>query len=283
MRPLSRLPAAAARALAGVVFDLDDTLLDRGALSEAAYSALFRLREAGLALVACTGRPAGWGEILQRQWPVDATVAENGAIALVREGPGGRIAALDGLDRAARRARRAELVATAAELLRRFPGAALADDNDARVTDVTVDIGEHIRVPPEDVQEMRAWLRARGVRTLQSSVHLHLTFEADDKATGVMRVLRARFGEDPTAARGRYAFVGDSGNDGPCFAAFSLSFGVANVRAHLGSLSVPPRFTAPSPMGRGFAEIALRIAELRAGAPCDGAVAASRSGDPGRG
>ncbi|WP_437622798.1 HAD hydrolase family protein [Sorangium sp. So ce1151] len=280
MKPLSLLTADAASALAGVIFDLDDTVLDHGALTEAAYGALFRLRETGLALIACTGRPAGWGEVIQRQWPVDATIAENGAVALVREQAepladprgvvapsAGRIAALDGLDRGARQARRAELIALADDMVRRFPAAALADDNDQRVTDVTIDIGEHRRVPPEDVQRMRAELRDRGVRTLLSSVHLHLTRDPSDKATGVVRLLSTRFGEDPTRARYRYAFVGDSGNDGVAFAAFTLTFGVANVRAHLGKLSVPPRFVASLPMGRGFAEIAHRVAELRKNAP----------------
>ncbi|XXT19955.1 HAD hydrolase family protein [Sorangium sp. So ce429] len=280
MKPLSLLTADAASALAGVIFDLDDTVLDHGALTEAAYGALFRLRETGLALIACTGRPAGWGEVIQRQWPIDATIAENGAVALVREQAepsadprggvapsAGRIAALDGLDRGARQARRAELIALADDMVRRFPAAALADDNEQRVTDVTIDIGEHRRVPPEDVQRMRAELRERGVRTLLSSVHLHLTRDPSDKATGVVRLLSTRFGEDPTRARYRYAFVGDSGNDGVAFAAFALTFGVANVRAHLGKLSVPPRFVASLPMGRGFAEIAHRVAELRKNAP----------------
>jgi hypothetical protein len=243
-----------------VVFDLDDTLLDHGALSEAAYGALFRLREAGLRLFACTGRPAGWGEVIQRQWPVDATVVENGAVALVGEGR-----ALDGAARTARaaRGRRAELLELAEELTRRFPATALADDNDARWTDVTLDIGEHRSVPAEQVQEMRALAHARGVRTLQSSVHLHLTREVDDKATGAVRLLVERFGEDPTRALARHAFVGDSANDGAAFAAFTLTFGVANVRGHLGRLSVPPRFVSPSPMGRGFAEIAARLVALR--------------------
>ncbi|WP_437780539.1 HAD family hydrolase [Sorangium sp. So ce1097] len=284
MEPLSLLTPGAARSLAGVIFDLDDTVLDHGALTEAAYGALFRLREAGLALIACTGRPAGWGEVIQRQWPIDATIAENGAVALVREpagllggaglhgGPapadgGGRVVLLGGLDREARRARRDELVALADDMVRRFPAAAIADDNDQRVTDVTLDIGEHRRVPPEDVQKMRAELRDQGVRTLVSSVHLHLTRDPSDKATGAVRLLSARFGEDPTRARHRYAFVGDSGNDGVAFAAFALTFGVANVRAHLGKLSVPPRFVAALPMGRGFAEIAHRIVELRKNAP----------------
>ncbi|MGK4008131.1 HAD hydrolase family protein [Sorangium sp. So ce1036] len=292
MQPLSRLTPDAARALAGVIFDLDDTVLDHGALTEAAYGALFRLRETGLALIACTGRPAGWGEVIQRQWPIDATLAENGAIALVREEAGpiagprpgpassagaGRVVRLDALDRDARRASRAELVALADDMVRRFPAAALADDNDQRVTDVTIDIGEHRQVPPEDVAQIRAELRERGVRTLLSSVHLHLTRDPSDKATGVVRLLSTRFGEDPTRARHRYAFVGDSGNDGVAFAAFAWTFGVANVRAHLGKLSVPPRFVASHPMGRGFAEIARQIVELRKNAPEPSSPSALRS------
>jgi HAD superfamily hydrolase (TIGR01484 family) len=266
MRPLSALTAEAARQIAGVVFDLDDTVLDRGLLGEAAYGALFRLREVGLRLVACTGRPAGWGEVLARQWPIDAIVVENGALAWVAETEAGgehRVRAITA-DRALR-GRRAELLRLGEELVGRFPEAALADDNDARLTDVTVDIGEHRRVDEGAVRAMRAIARERGVRTLASSVHLHLTHAADDKATGTVRLLTERFGEDATGARVRYAFVGDSGNDAAPFAAFALTFGVANVRAHLRGLTVPPRYVAGAPMGRGFAEVAARLAALRSG------------------
>ena len=74
MKPISELTPAEAKDLSGLLFDLDDTLLDEGQLSEAAYSALFRLRESQLLLVAVTGRPAAWGELVARQWPVDGVV-----------------------------------------------------------------------------------------------------------------------------------------------------------------------------------------------------------------
>jgi HAD superfamily hydrolase (TIGR01484 family) len=266
MRPLSALPADEIRALRGLVFDLDDTLLDHGALTEIAYSSLFRLRDAGLRLIACTGRPAGWGEVIQRQWPIDATVVENGALSLVdlpHDGQARRVVALDPLDRAARRARRGELLLLAETLAARFPETALADDNDARITDVTLDIGEHRHVPAATVAAMRRLAAARGARTVASSVHLHLTRELEDKASGTIRLLCLHFGEDATAARSRYAFVGDSGNDAAPFAAFAVTFGVENIHPHLRALSVPPRFVARAPMGRGFAEIADRLVELR--------------------
>jgi hydroxymethylpyrimidine pyrophosphatase-like HAD family hydrolase len=209
--------------------------------------------------------------VIQRQWPIDATIVENGARCLVAAPPsdeGGqarRVLALDPLDHAARRARRAELLALAAELVARFPEAALADDNDARVTDVTVDIGEHRRVPAAAVAAMRQIAASRGVRTVTSSVHLHLTREAEDKASSTIRLLCQRFGEDATAARSRYAFVGDSGNDAAPFAAFTVTFGVQNLRPHLRALSVPPRFIAAAPMGDGFSQIAGQLVALRAG------------------
>ena len=43
MKPLSSLSRTEAARLSGVLFDLDDTFLDGGTLTEVAYAALFRL------------------------------------------------------------------------------------------------------------------------------------------------------------------------------------------------------------------------------------------------
>jgi hypothetical protein len=48
MKPLSHLTATEAKGLRGLLFDLDDTVLDEGRLTEHAYGALFRLSRAGL-------------------------------------------------------------------------------------------------------------------------------------------------------------------------------------------------------------------------------------------
>lgn len=265
LRPLAELGEDDARKLAGLVFDLDDTVLDGGTLGEGAYSALFRLRESGLRLLACTGRPARWGELIARQWPVDAVIAENGAVAFARDSTAQGRAQLRicGEEVEAARVRRAALAALADELCARFPATALADDNDARFTDVALDIGEHRRVQPSDVAAMRMAAAAQGVRTIVSSVHLHLTREADDKASGTLRAIEWLWGDDPARARLTHAFVGDSGNDASAFAAFDVTFGVANVRAYLSRLTVPPRFVTDGISGAGFAEIGARLVALR--------------------
>jgi HAD superfamily hydrolase (TIGR01484 family) len=248
--------------LSGVIFDLDDTILDHGALSERAYAALFRLRDAGLRLLACTGRPAGWGHVIQRQWPLDATVVENGSIGIV-SGDGGRLVIVDHVSRDARRSRRAVLLDLAREIVARHPTAALVEDNDTRLSDVALDIGELCGVTLDEIAAIRAMAREARVTSLVSSIHLHLCPEPIDKAVGVVRLLTRQYGEDATSVLGRYAYVGDSTNDAACFAAFQLTFGVANVRTHLPALSLSPRFVSRSPMGAGFSEIAARIVELR--------------------
>jgi len=263
MKPLSSLSSREAASLRGLVFDLDGTVLDDGGrLSEGTYQALHRLAAAGMELIACTGRPAGWAEVIARQWPVTLGIGENGAVAFVRRGRG--LDRLDRLDADARAVRRSRLLAIVSELRRRHPSLTLADDNLGRLTDITIDVGERHRVPPETVRVVRADAVALGARTFVSSIHLHVTLDGDDKASGTVRALHQHLGVDATAALGQYAFVGDSGNDAACFQAFRLTFGVANVRPYLHTFSRGPRFVSKTSQGAGFIEIADRLLEVRA-------------------
>jgi HAD superfamily hydrolase (TIGR01484 family) len=261
VKPLSALPHEEARRLRGLLFDLDDTVLTHGLLTRPAFAALWDLRDAGLALVAVTGRPAGWGEVVARQWPVDGCITENGAVSFVREGRG--VARRDGCDEQVRRARRARLAELVERVRQVVPEARLTDDVDLRRSDVTWDVGERERLPPDRVALIAREIAAAGARSSLSSVHLHATYDTDDKATGAIAFLRRELGVDPGAAVARFAFAGDSGNDAACFAAFRTTFGVANVRASLSRMSVPPVYVAGATMGDGFAAIASEILRKR--------------------
>ena len=261
MTPLALLDRTEARGLSGVLFDLDDTFLDEGALTLAAYAALARLAEAGLRLLAVTGRPAGYGEVMARQWPVDAVVTENGAVVLYRDGK--TIRRWQEADESTRKARRARILAGFASLRQQFETVRASDDSHARESDLAIDIGESQCLAADEVASIERAARILGLRTFVSSVHLHLTLDPHDKATGTVAFLRDRFHEDPTAARHRYAYIGDSANDAACFFAFRSSFGVANVAASLPRLSVPPRYVAQSARSAGFAEIADAILARR--------------------
>jgi HAD superfamily hydrolase (TIGR01484 family) len=262
VKPLAALGAEEARRLRGLLFDLDDTLLSHGRLTRAAYDALWNLRDAKLALVAVTGRPSGWGELLARQWPIDGCVTENGAVHLLREGKAVvRRDACDAATRGERRERLARLVERVREVV---PEARLSDDAGQRISDVTWDVGELVTLPEARVRLIAREIERAGARSTQSSVHLHATFDVDDKASGAVRFCTLELGEkDAGAVVATYAFAGDSGNDAACFAAFRTTFGVANVRASVGRLSIPPRYVASRPMGEGFAEIAAAILARR--------------------
>lgn len=261
MKPIRELPVERARALSGVLFDLDDTLLTHGLLTRDAYDALWRLRDGGLALVAVTGRPSGWGEVLARQWPVEGIVTENGAISLRREGAAiQRFEDCPEGERRSRRIRLAQLVETVREVV---PEARLSDDVDQRRSDVTWDVGERMKLPDDRVAAIVAEITRAGARWTRSSVHLHATFDAADKASGAVAFLHQRLGEDTGRALSTWAFVGDSGNDAACFAAFETTIGVANVRASLSRLPVTPRYVTDAEMGAGFAEMATTILSKR--------------------
>jgi HAD superfamily hydrolase (TIGR01484 family) len=258
MKPLSELERSEALSLDGLLFDLDDTLLDHGRLTECAYTGLFRLREAGLKLHIVTGRPLAWVRLLARLFPVDGGVAENGG-ALV--GPGGaEVAILPAAERAERRRRLTELVR---EIRATFPELEPPDDVGERLTDYTFDVGEQRKVSAELTERVTAFARERGATVHVSSVHLHVGYDAVDKASGAVRLLEVLHGTDATRALSRHAFVGDSENDAACFGAFRTTVGVANLR---GRPTLGPRFVTQRPRGEGFAELSRVLGALRASA-----------------
>ena len=88
MHLLSQWPLEARRRITGIFTDIDDTLTHDGHIAPEALQALGDLKAAGLTVIPITGRPIGWCEPFMAgtngpTWPVDAMVAENGAVAFV--------------------------------------------------------------------------------------------------------------------------------------------------------------------------------------------------------
>lgn len=261
MEPLRNLPADACRALIGVVFDVDDTLTRHGRLEAVAYDALWKLHDAGLVLVAVTGRPLGFAEWMARTFPIDLAVGENGAGYVRVTDRGLTHGFFDG--EAARAGQLALLERVKERVAREAPWAVLSDDSWARRCDVAYDIGERAHEPKERIDQLVALIESEGAKAVVSSVHAHAAASDCDKARGVVVAVGRELGHDLDRDRERWLFVGDSGNDAAAFAHFPLSTGVSNVREHLARLPVPPRFVADADRGRGFAEIADLVLERR--------------------
>jgi len=81
IRNIRLLPPETARGIRWVLTDIDDTMTRDGKLVPAAYAALCSLKEAGLSVVAVTGRSAGWGQVHLQEWPLDGVITENGAVS----------------------------------------------------------------------------------------------------------------------------------------------------------------------------------------------------------
>lgn len=262
MEPLSALPREVLRDVPGVVFDVDDTLTRGGVIEVEALAALHRLRGWGLQVALLTGRPIGWAETLAALLPVSLAVGENGAGWAFIEGRSLRRGRFE--PDAERGPREAKQAALAARIATQLPWAQPASDSALRVCDLAFDVGESFRASPEQVTALRTSAQAAGAQVTVSSVHLHAHFGGWDKASGVARAVERVLGVAPLELFSRWIFVGDSGNDAPAFARFERTVGVANVKDHLASLSVPPRWVTTADRGRGVAELVEAIGEARA-------------------
>ncbi|MAE93863.1 MAG: HAD family hydrolase [Deltaproteobacteria bacterium] len=261
VQPISELPRDLARALRGVCFDIDDTVTTDGILDPLALQALCDLRASGLHLVASTGRPLGWAEIVARTWPVDAAVGENGAgwVGVVRGRP-----VRGYFDPADLREQHQERFAALRDQVGRvLPQLCVTDDAWARRCDLAFDVGEFQAPSEEEVAALVRLIEGAGARAVVSSVHAHAAFGEADKASGAIRAVRELLGIDLAAEAPRWLFVGDSGNDAAAFSWFPVTAGVANVRDFLDALPDPPRYVAEGHSGRGFAEIAEVLLEAR--------------------
>lgn len=266
--PLSRLPAGAWRGVAGVFTDIDDTLTTDGAITPDALAALHRLRQAGLHCIAITGRPVGWSVPFALAWPLDAIVAENGAVALFRGDPGAGGSAPHRLyqaDAATRAADHARLQAVAARVLREVPGATLARDSAGRETDIAIDHGEFSHLDAARIAQVVAIMRAEGLQATVSSIHVNGWIGAHDKWQGACWIARALLGRELPAEVARWVYVGDSTNDQLMFRHFPHSVGVANIRRFARELADPPRWITAGERGAGFAEVVARLMADRSG------------------
>lgn len=243
MKPLRELDAA----IRGVIFDVDDTVTRRGKLERVAFDAMWRMADAGLDLVAITGRPLGWSDLFARMWPLRLAAGENGAGWSWVDDAGFHVATYDPSDT------RARSMALWNEIRVAMPQLRLSGDDALRRAEVAIDVGEHERVPPAQVAELVRRIQAAGARAPVSSVHCHIQFGDWNKARGAARAIESVLGEFDAA---QWVFIGDSGNDAEAFAAFEHSVGVANVRDHVAHIATLPHYVTDASHGAGFAELA---------------------------
>ncbi|MBI3452507.1 MAG: HAD-IIB family hydrolase [Rhodospirillales bacterium] len=264
MRPLADIAPTTLAGLTGVFTDIDDTLTTDGYLTAEAYGAMERLQKAGLLVIPITGRPAGWCDHIARMWPVDAIVGENGAFWFRYDAKAQRFTKRFLENEATRLVNRDRLAAIGRDILVKVPGSALASDQQYREADIAIDWCEDVpRLPPEAVARIAALMEEAGLTAKVSSVHVNGWIGRYDKLSMTRILMREAFDIDLDSQKDRFAFLGDSPNDAPMFAYFSLGVGVANVCDFAGQMAHLPNFVAAGRGGAGFAEFAARALAAR--------------------
>ena len=272
MQEISSWPSTDRHRVLGVFTDTDDTLTTEGAITPEALAALANLKAAGLNVIAITGRPVHWSEPFALNWPVDAIVAENGAVSLQylhknRLQPNiyrpEQLSKKYQQDEVTRAKNRVRMQQVASRVLREVPGAVLAQDSAGRETDMAIDHSEFTLLRPEQIARVVAIMQAEGMNATVSSIHINGWYGTHNKLQGARWIVRELWGRALDAEMDRWVFVGDSTNDVLMFEAFSQSIGVANVRRFAAQLAHLPRYITLGERGAGFAEVAKAVLSAR--------------------
>jgi HAD superfamily hydrolase (TIGR01484 family) len=256
MKPLSSWPQNSRHKIVGVFTDIDDTLTTDGAITPDAFQALHNLKAKGIMVIPITGRPVGWSIPFASTWPVNAMVAENGAVALLHDATQNQVRKIYQQDLATRTHNFQEMQRISKRVLQEIPGTVMAQDSLGRETDIAFDHSEFHHLSQEQIQQVTKLLQEEGMTATVSSIHINAWFGDHNKWHGAQWILKQLTGRDLKQELDQWVYVGDSTNDQVMFEHFTHSVGVANIKRFEKELKHLPKYIAQKERGAGFAEVA---------------------------
>ncbi len=250
MKPFNEININGKEKIKYILCDIDDTITTDGKLSSEAYNALWQLYNSGYHVIPVTGRPAGWCDMIIRQWPVKAIIGENGAFVYYFDGnqlntfchPS--VATVD-------IQKKLEEVKT--EVFRQIPECRISKDQFSRIYDLAIDFNED---PPylgfEVAEKIKNICTKMGAEAKVSSIHVNTWFGKYNKLSMTELFMREVLKENNI--KEKILFFGDSPNDEPMFEYFPNSCGVANIKPFIKSITHLPTYITSKESGEGFAE-----------------------------
>ncbi len=268
MLPTDALKAADLGSLKFILCDIDDTLTRDGYLLPEAYTALWKLKSAGFIIIPVTGRPAGWCDMIIRQWPVEAVIGENGAFCMIRNESGYDLKLHPDVAGGNIQERLREIEKY---VCGKIPGMKTSRDQDFRWYDLALDFAED---PPrfdyDTAVTIKKLCEEKGAVAKISSIHVNTWFGEYSKLDTALMILTENFDVKSEMLKDSVLFCGDSPNDEPMFSFFPLSCGMANIRSFLNLIEHKPGYITENPYGAGFSEVAEIILESVKKNCCDG-------------
>lgn len=247
-----------------VLTDIDDTLTHDGRLQAEAYNALWQLHLNGILIVPVTGRPAGWCELIARQWPVAGVIGENGGFYFRYDENFKKMQRHFYFSQDVQIANRIRLDKIRKDILKQIPGARVASDQFTRLMDLAIDFCEDVdRLNEEDVDRIVEIFVEHGAQAKISSIHVNGWYGDYDKLAMTRVFLEKELGIKPEQLQSHCAFIGDSPNDEPMFDFFEQSFAVQNFLPYKNKVKNLPKFLCEKKCGHGFAEFANHLIATR--------------------
>ena len=244
-----------------VLTDVDDTLTWQGQLPPDTLIALQKLRDAGKKVVAVTGACAGWGDHIAQLWPVDAVLAENGAVIMEKQG--GYLTLRSEVSIEDIRNSQQRLKSEIAAILVDYPELNLTLDQAYRICEVAIDIGQNRpKVDSKTVNEIVSRIHALGANATASSIHINAWYGEHSKKATATAFLKEK-GLTEQQIKQTACYVGDSMNDQYMFELLPKSVGVANIMHYWDQLQFKPQVVMAQPGGFGFAEFTEKLLSLK--------------------
>ena len=258
MKHFKEFPKDRARKLEYILHDIDDTITENGRLLPNAFQALWDLHREGFKVIPVTGRPAGWCDLIIRQWPVDAVIGENGAFCFYLQN--GLLQKLIHPNVCENAKERLKQIQDAC--LREVPGCRVSKDQFSRMYDLAIDFNEEEpRLGFEAAYRIQSLCESFGAEAKVSSIHVNVWFGKYDKLsmTKIMfeQIYREKYIKEKSL------FFGDSPNDEPMFKFFTNNCAVANIEPFLDKLEHKPAYVAEKESGHGFSESVTQLLSLR--------------------
>ncbi len=228
-----------------IISDVDDTITHDGKLLPLVLDAIYRAKMSGRTIILVTGGSVGWSDAYIRQWPVDAVIAESGAVMLCHDRDGGITSLINpAIDRDGVLKKRRELM----EYTAPYP---FSSDQCARVFDIAYD---KKKMSSAEIRTLRNILTIYGASWGESSIHINAWFGDYDKKSALRHFATQALGirEEEYLEGGIY--LGDSLNDQSLFGYIPMSIGMHTVEDNRTLFSVLPLYITTGTSGEGWVE-----------------------------
>lgn len=248
---LSEMPSTYLSNIRLLATDMDGTLTRRGKFTSLLLQALEDLAASGIQVIIVTGRSAGWVSGISSLMPVVGAIAENGGLFY----PSANLKPLALTPIPDLASHRQHLAVAFEELQSKFPQIRESADNRFRITDWTFDVNS---LNSHELHTISNLCQQMGWGFTYSNVQCHIKPQGQDKAVGLLQVLREYF---PEYSPAQVVTVGDSPNDESLFNQhyFPVSVGVANVLEYANQLQHQPTYVTTAAEGKGFCELSSYI------------------------